>query len=105
VRSRDLLGSAIPALQATLMGAPLIVEPVECAAAFLFHLCGNDPLVDGNKRAALATWLVVLSLNKLLPTEVPDVEAMKQAGNGCLRLPRPCQGLETGWNTPLAQVP
>jgi death-on-curing protein len=75
VRSRDLLESAIAAPQATLMGVPLIVDPFECSAAYLFYLCGNHPLVDGNKRTALATCLVVLSLNDLLPTEELDVDA------------------------------
>ena len=75
VRSRDLLESAIAAPQATTMGVPLISDPVECAAAYLFYLCGNHPFVDGNKRTALATCLVVLSLNELLPSEELDVDA------------------------------
>ncbi len=69
LRSRDLLESAIAAPQATMMGAPLISDPVEIAAAYLFYLCSNHPFVDGNKRVALATCLVVLSANVLLPSE------------------------------------
>lgn len=78
VRSRELLESAIVAPQATVMGGPLIIDPVECAAAYLFYLCGNHPFVDGNKRAALATCLVVLSFNELLPAEELDVEAWER---------------------------
>ena len=33
------------------------------AAACAFHMCQNHPFVDGNKRTALASALVFLSLN------------------------------------------
>jgi death-on-curing protein len=78
VRSRDLLESAIAAPQATLMGVPLIIDPVECAAAYLYYLCGNHPFVDGNKRTALATCLVVLSLSDLLSTEELEVDGWER---------------------------
>jgi death-on-curing protein len=74
IRSRDLLESAVAAPQATMMGKPLISEPIEIAAAYLFYLCGNHPFVDGNKRVALATCLVFLSENGLLPDETLDVD-------------------------------
>jgi death-on-curing protein len=45
------------------------------AAAYFYYLCSNHPFVDGNKRVALATCLVFLSENGLLPEEVLDVEA------------------------------
>ena len=35
----------------------------EQAAAYAFHICQNHPFIDGNKRTALATALVFLSLN------------------------------------------
>lgn len=75
MRSRELLESAVAAPQATMMGAPLISDPVEIAAAYLFYLCSNHPFVDGNKRMALATCLVFLSENDLLPEEALDVDA------------------------------
>jgi death-on-curing protein len=75
MRSRELLESAAAAPQATMMGAPLISDPVEIAAAYLFYLCSNHPFVDGNKRMALATCLVFLSENGLLPEEALDVDA------------------------------
>lgn len=75
LRSRDLLESAVAAPQATMMGAPLISDPIEVAAAYLFYLSGNHPFVDGNKRVALATCLVFLSENGLLPNESLDADS------------------------------
>jgi death on curing protein len=75
IRSRELLECAVAAPQATKMGAPLISDPIEIAAAYLFYLCGNHPFVDGNKRMALATCLVFLSENGLLHDETLDADA------------------------------
>jgi death-on-curing protein len=74
LRSRELLESAVAAPQATMMGAPMISEPIEIAAAYLFYLCSNHAFVDGNKRVALATCLVFLSENGLLPQETLDAD-------------------------------
>jgi death-on-curing protein len=74
LRSRELLESAIAAPQATMMGAPLMSDPIEIAAAYLYYLCSNHPFVDGNKRVALATCLVVLHANGLLPHEELDAD-------------------------------
>jgi death-on-curing protein len=74
LRSRELLESAVAAPQATIMGAPLISEPIEIAAAYFFYLCSNHPFVDCNKRVALATCLVFLSENGLLNDEILDVD-------------------------------
>jgi death-on-curing protein len=67
IRDEALLESAVAAPQATMMGKPLISDPVEIAAAYLFYLCRNHPFVDGNKRTALAACLVFLENNDLLP--------------------------------------
>ena len=75
VREEALLESAVAAPQATMLGAPLIGDPVDVAAAYLFYLCRNHPFVDGNKRTALATCLVFLSENDLLPDEKLDTDA------------------------------
>jgi len=75
VREKALLESAVAAPQATMMGEALFTDPVEIAAAYLFYLCRNHSFVDGNKRTALATCLVFLSENDLLPNEKLDVEA------------------------------
>jgi death-on-curing protein len=74
LRSRDLLESAVAAPQATMMGQPMITDPIEIAAAYLFYLCSNHAFVDGNKRVALATCLVFLSENGLLKTEELSVD-------------------------------
>jgi death-on-curing protein len=75
LREEALLESAVAAPQATMMGEPLFTDPVEIAAACLFYLCRNHPFVDGNKRTALATCLVFLSENELLPEEKLDTNA------------------------------
>lgn len=75
LRDEGLLESAVAAPQATMMGEPLLADPVEIAAAYLFYLCRNHPFVDGNKRVALATCLVFLSANDLLPNEDLDGDA------------------------------
>jgi death-on-curing protein len=74
MREQALLESAVAAPQATMMGEPLFTDPVEIAAAYLFYLCRNHPFVDGNKRTALATCLVFLSENGLLPDEELDAD-------------------------------
>jgi death-on-curing protein len=61
-----------------MMGEPLITDPLELAAAYLFYLCRNQPFVDGNKRTALATCLVFLSENGLLPHEKLDADAWER---------------------------
>ena len=65
IRDETLLESAVAAPQAVMMGRPLISDPVEIAAAYLFYICRNHPFVDGNKRTALATCLVFLEENGL----------------------------------------
>jgi death-on-curing protein len=74
LRSRELLESAVAAPQATMMGVPMISDPVEIAAAYLFYLCSNHAFVDGNKRVALATCRVFLSENGLLINEELDAD-------------------------------
>jgi death-on-curing protein len=70
VRDEALLESAVAAPQATMMGQPLISDPSEIAAAYLFFLCRNRPFLDGNNGTALASGLVFLVENDLLPVEV-----------------------------------
>ena len=63
-----LLESAVAAPQASMMGQPLISDPAEIAAAYLFYLCRNHAFIDGNKPTALAACLVFLESNNLLPS-------------------------------------
>jgi death on curing protein len=74
LRDEALLESAVAAPQA-MVSEPVFTDPLEIAAAYLFYLCRNHPFVDGNKRTALATCLVFLSENDLLPDEKLDVDA------------------------------
>jgi len=67
IRDEALLESALAAPQASMMGQPLISDPVEIAAAYLFYLCRNHSFIDGNKGTALAACLVFLESNDLLP--------------------------------------
>ena len=67
MRDERLLESAVLAPQASMGGKPLLTEPVEIAAAYLFYLSRNHPFLDGNKRTALATCLVFLRINGLRP--------------------------------------
>ena len=67
IRDETLLESAVAAPQASMMGQPLISDPFEIAAAYLFYICRNHPFLDGNKRTALAACLVFLETNGLLP--------------------------------------
>jgi death-on-curing protein len=78
LREAALLESAVAAPQATWMGKPLFTDPVDIAAAYLFYLCRNHPFLDGNKRTALATCLVFLSENGLLPDEELDADAWEK---------------------------
>jgi death-on-curing protein len=78
LRDLPLLESAVAAPQATMMGSPMFSDPLEIAAAYLFYLCSNHPFVDGNKRTALAAWLVFLSENGLLPEEELDTDAWER---------------------------
>ena len=75
IRDEALLESAVNAPQASMMGRPVFEDPLEIAAAYLFYICRNHPFVDGNKRTALATCLVFLSENGLLPEERLDTDA------------------------------
>lgn len=78
IRDKSLLESAVSAPQASMMGQPVFEDPLEVAAAYLFYICRNHPFIDGNKRAALATCLVFLSENGLLPDEKLDVDAWEE---------------------------
>ena len=63
VRNIDLLSSALAMPSASFEGKFLHNGVYDQAAAYAFHICQNHPFIDGNKRTALATALVFLSLN------------------------------------------
>ena len=63
LRALDLLKSAVAVPQATFDGAFLHTNIFEKAAAYLFHIVGNHPFLDGNKRVGAVACLVFLELN------------------------------------------
>jgi death-on-curing protein len=52
VRDLNLLQSALAMPRATFGGEWLHTFPAGMAAAYLYHLVGNHPYVDGNKRTS-----------------------------------------------------
>ncbi len=78
IRDETLLESAVAAPQASMMGQPLISDPIEIAAAYLFYICKNHAFVDGNKRTALAASLVFLEENGLLPDRKLAIDDWEQ---------------------------
>ena len=65
IRDLGLLQSAIAQPSASFSGQWLHDDIYMMAAAYAFHICGNHPFVDGNKRTALASALVFLQLNDI----------------------------------------
>ena len=63
IRDETLLESAVAAPQASMMGQPLISDPLEIAAAYLFYISRNHPFLDGNKRVAFAVAHTFLLVN------------------------------------------
>ena len=78
IRDETLLESGVAAPQASMMGQPLISDPIEIAAAYLFYICRNHPFLDGNKRSALAACLVFLEENGLLPNRKLPINDWEQ---------------------------
>ena len=63
LRSRDMLESAAGMPSSTFGGSYLHPTIPDMAAAYLFHLVGNHPFVDGNKRVGTMAAFVFLELN------------------------------------------
>lgn len=78
MRDEGMLESAVAAPQASWGGDPIMTDPREIAAAYLFYICRNHPFVDGNKRVALASCLVFLDRNGLLPNRKLPVEEWEE---------------------------
>lgn len=64
LRSLELLESAVGMPASTFNGKYLHPTIPDMAAAYLFHLVGNHPFVDGNKRVGTMSALVFLELNE-----------------------------------------
>ncbi|RWZ68107.1 type II toxin-antitoxin system death-on-curing family toxin [Labedella populi] len=63
IRDAGLLESACARPQTTVLGADAYPTLAEKAAALVHSLAKNHPLVDGNKRLALAGLIVFLGVN------------------------------------------
>ena len=63
IRDPDLLKSAIAMPMSGFGGQFLHENPFEMAAAYLFHITKNHPVVGGNKRTGVVCALVFLELN------------------------------------------
>lgn len=73
LRDLDLLKSAVAMPQATFDREFLHTDIFEMAAAYLFHVVGNHPFLDGNKRVGAVACLVFLELNGYMFT-APEKE-------------------------------
>jgi death-on-curing protein len=67
-----LLASAVMMPAARFNGEYLHNSIPAMAAAYLFHLCKNHAFADGNKRTALVSTLIFLSLNDITLTASDD---------------------------------
>lgn len=74
----ELLESALAQPQAGFQGRYLYKTIFDKAAALMFSLVKNHPLVDGNKRLALATTQVFLAVNGY-SIKAPQKERVKLA--------------------------
>jgi death on curing protein len=72
LRDFGLLESALATPRATYGKDFLHGSVPEMAAAYLFHLAGNHPFLDGNKRVELAAAIAFLGLNGLWLEAEPD---------------------------------
>ncbi len=63
IRDRGMLASAVAMPPAAFGGEFVHADVFEMAAAYLFHIVGNHPFVDGNKRAGAASAIVFLAIN------------------------------------------
>lgn len=63
IRDLNALKSALGMPAATYGGDFLHADIFSMAAAYLFHITGNHPFVDGNKRTGTVAALVFLALN------------------------------------------
>jgi death-on-curing protein len=72
VRDVGLLESALATPRAGFGREFLHGSLPEMAAAYLFHLVGNHPFIDGNKRTGLAAALAFLGLNGIWLEADPD---------------------------------
>jgi len=69
IRDKNLLKSAIAQPKITFKGKHLHVNIFQMAAAYLFHIVNNHPVIDGNKRTGLVAALIFLEMNNVVFNE------------------------------------
>jgi len=86
IRDMSLLSSAVAMPYASFSGRFFHSDLYEMAAAYAFHISQNHPLVDGNKRTALAAALVFLEMNgvSIVDPERKLYDAMVSLASGSL---------------------
>ena len=65
IRDIGLLESAVLGCYQTFGGQDLYPTVVEKAARMAYAVCKNHPFIDGNKRTAIASMLVILCMNDI----------------------------------------
>ena len=65
VRDIGLLESAVLGCYQSFDGEDLYPTVVEKAARMAYAVCKNHPFIDGNKRAAVTSMLVILRMNNI----------------------------------------
>jgi len=65
IRDMGLLDSAVFGCYQSFGGEDFYPSIVEKAARMAFAVCKNHPFIDGNKRTAIASMLVILRLNNV----------------------------------------
>ena len=86
VRDYGLLESAIGRPQATVFGEDAYPTIDGKAAALLHSIACNHPLIDGNKRLALAAALLFYEMNGVRIRPTPDAfDLMVEVASGQLR--------------------
>jgi death-on-curing protein len=68
LRDGGALESAVATPHVTFGGEFLHTSIPAMAAAYLFHLCQNDPFIDGNKRVGANAAITFLLMNNWEPT-------------------------------------
>lgn len=65
IREQNLLLSALAQASSTFSGEYLHTDIYQMAAAYVFHISGNHPFIDGNKRTTIVSTIVFLELNDI----------------------------------------
>jgi len=65
LRDRRLLESAVLNCYQTFEGEDLYPGVIDKAARLAFGICAGHPFIDGNKRVAVTSMLVILRLNNI----------------------------------------